>query len=491
MGSTGSKLTAYDQRGTVLGNVYAAHTPHHPFPGTWELDPEEVWVNVAKGLRELARAETTIRSPPEVIAVCASTREGFPVDRVGKPLGPCIMTADTRESGLEKSIASRYTPNNWFSFCGHMPERMDPACRILWWKKNHPNILSKARYFLGWGEFLALRLTGHAVVDKSHAARFFVYDFKTHQWSDDRLSEFGIDRDLLPEVRPWGTIVSSLRSDVAGDLGLKSNVEFAVGANDLVCSVLGAGVSTVGTGCLISGSWEDLLLPVTSPPRTSALVNTGVSVGPYPGKASWLIYCLSPTGSATLNWIRSLTKMKLDETERLLNVSSTGPGHVLAGPHLSGSLTPWVDGNKLRGAVLGLTLATASIDVIKAMMESIAYDTSYLISALKQAGAKVDLLRGVGGGIRSHWWTQLKADLTDTPIETINQAELGTLGAAILAGRAAGLWDNVEEKAEECTRVECRYEPDPQRASLYKQRMEFYRSLINQWLKEDWSNLIE
>ena len=183
VGSTGTKLTAYDQEGTALGSVYATHTPHHPFPGTWELDPEEVWANMAKGLSELSRAKAIKQDPPRVIAICASTREGFPADAEGRPLGPCIMTADTRESGLEKSIISRYSPDTWFSFCGHLPERMDPICRMLWWKRNHPNIISKAKYFLGWGEFLGLRLTGHAVVDRSHAGRFFVYDFKTQQWS--------------------------------------------------------------------------------------------------------------------------------------------------------------------------------------------------------------------------------------------------------------------------------------------------------------------
>lgn len=489
VGSTGTKLTAYNQEGNALGNVYVPHTPHHPFPGTWELDPEEIWNNTANGLRQLAGEESIKDDPPRVIAVCASTREGFPVDAEGKALGPCIMAADTRESGLEESIVSHYTPDTWFSFCGHMPERMDPVCRMLWWEKNHPSIMSKARHFLGWGEFFCLRLTGHAVVDNSHAGRFFVYDFKTHQWSSERLSEFRINRDILPEIRPWGTIVGALRSDVAAALGLKNDVELAVGANDLVCSVLGAGVSQVGTGCMISGSWENLLLPVSSHPQASDLINGGVSIGPYPGKASWMIYCLSPTGNAALNWVRGLVNAKLDEMETSLRSSTKGPGHVIAVPHLSGAITPWIGGSKLRGALLGMTLATSPADVVKAFMESIVYDTHYLIGALRAAGAKIDLLRGVGGGIRSEWWTQLKADLTNTPIETVDQAELGTLGAALLAGQAVRFWDDVEKKAGEFTRASNHYEPDIQRANLYRERMEFYRSLITKWLDCDWSNL--
>ena len=489
VGSTGTKISAYDQEGKPLASIYAAHTPRHPFPGAWELDPEEIWNNAANGLRRLTAAESVKQMPPRAIAVSASTREGFPVDAQGKALGPCIMTADTRESGLEKTISNSFSADQWFEFCGHTPERMDPVCRILWWEKNQPNVMRKARHFVGWGEFLSLRLTGKAFVDYSHAARFLVYDFKTQQWSPARISQFGINADLLPEVRPWGEIIGSVPREISRSLGFTSDVELAMGANDAVCTVLGAGVSQVGMGALISGSWENILLPVTEPPSPSVLVNAGVSIGPYPGKAKWMIYGLSPTGSATLNWARELVNVKLDDEENMLHRLDDGPGHVLAVPHVSGATAVWVGGSGLRAALIGMTLATSPIDVIKALMESIAYDTHYLVDMLKEGGAKIHMLRGVGGGVRSGWWTQLKADLTGTVIETVDQPELGTLGAALLAGKAVRIWDDLERKAGEFTRASKRYSPNPKRATLYKQRMELYRSLMKDWLSKDWSPL--
>ena len=163
---------------------------------------------------------------------------------------------------------------------------------------------------------------------------------------------------------------------------------------------------------------------------------------------------------------------------------------MLAVPHVSGATTPWVGGSKLRAALLGMTLATSPIDVVKAVMESIAYDMSYLITALKQAGARIDTLRGVGGGTRSEWWTQLKSDLTMTAIDTVDQPELSTLGAALLAGLALGVWKDIEDRAGAFTKSSKRYEPDSQRSNLYRERMGFYQSMINDWLSKDWSNLI-
>jgi xylulokinase len=326
-------------------------------------------------------------------------------------------------------------------------------------------------------------------VDYSHAGRFLVYDFKTHQWSPKRVSEFGINPDLLPEIKPWGAMIGPISRNISRDWGFTNDVELAMGANDAVCTLLGAGVSQVGTGGLISGSWENILLPVMEQPPPSVLVNAGVSIGPYPGKASWMVYGLSPTGSATLNWARDLVSVKLDDAETMLHSLGNGPSHVLAVPHVSGATAVWVGGSGLRAALIGMTLATSPIDVVKAFMESIVYDTHYLLDTLKEGGAKIDMLRGVGGGVRSDWWTQLKADLTGTVIETVDQPELGTLGAALLAGKAVGMWDDVERKAGEFTRASKRYNPNPKRASLYKERMEFYRNLMRDWLTKDWRPL--
>ncbi len=489
VGSSGTKIAAYSLNGTLLGSIEAPHTPHHPHPGAWEVDPDEVWRNAADALRKLAALNPVQRDPPMGIGISASMREAFPVDADGKALGPCIMTADTRESGLEKTILSQYPADRWFEFCGHLPERMDPVCRLLWWEKNRPEVMAKARYFLGWGEYLSLQLTGRAVIDRSCAGRYLVYDFKTHQWSPERLSQFKIRPELLPEVEPWGKPIEVLRRGVSNQLGLCEHVKVGVGANDVVCCALGSGVSEAGTGCLISGSWEDILLPVESSPQASRLTEMGVSIGPFPGKARMAIYALNPTGNAAMNWARGLVNFNLGETDQKLKATGPGPGSVVAIPHVSGATVPWAGGSQLRGALMGLTLAATGLDVVKGMMESIAYDLHYTVTRFKEAGARIDVFRGVGGGIRSEWWTQLKADLTMTPIDVVDQRELGTLGAALLAGYALGVFTNLEEKAKAFTKTRKRFQPNPERAGLYEERMKLYQAIVADMLRYDWSRL--
>ena len=490
IGSSTTKMSAYSTGGTHLGTVYRASPPRHPQPGSWELDPNQVWNNAIDGLRELAAKRAVKRDPPIGIAVSASMREGFPVRSDGKPLGPCIMTADTRESGLEKEILSRYGPETWFSFCGHIPERMDMVCRLLWWEKNRPEVMEKARYFLGWAEYFSLRLTGRAVSDRSHAARWLVYDFRTDGWSPERMADLGINAGLLPEIQPWGTIIGTVDRKISGRIGLKHELELAVGSIDVYCSALGAGVSEGGTGCLISGSWEDIIVPVASPPPASELVKLGVSTTPFPGEAGWAILALNPAGNSVLNSVRNLMNVSLDGMDQKLEATGRGPGPVVAMPHFSGAFVPWTEATKLRGTLLGLTLGTGKIDVVKAFMESIAYDLYYTLAFLREKGVKIETLKGMGGGIASKWWTQLKADLTMTEIERVAQAEPGTLGAALLAGLALGVFKSVEEKAAAFSKAGQRFKPDPERASLYSERVRLYQILVSDLLRLDWDRII-
>jgi xylulokinase len=172
----------------------------------------------------------------------------------------------------------------------------------------------------------------------------------------------------------------------------------------------------------------------------------GLSVMPQPCEAGLSVIAVHPTGNAVLNWARDLTGASIEAVEDALADAARGPSPVMAVPYLSGAMTYWDDGRKAKGGLLGLTLATSKADVIQAFMESIAYDTVNTLSLMRDAGvAAHGRIRITGGGARSPWWTQLKADMTGVPIEVVAHPEPGTLGAALLAGLATGVYDDLQE----------------------------------------------
>ena len=447
VGSSSIKAAAYREDGVLYKDVRKDLTPQYPQPGWWEQDPNEVWETTCLLLHRLAQEEFLRKDPPKAVAVSASVRENFPADELGFPLANCIMAADVRGAEYEVYPDGVPLPEPWSFSCGHMRERMDPFNRLQWWLKNRSEIMNKARFFPGWPELLTLKMCGRAVTDGTTAARWMIYDLHTQSWDLNRLSEFGISSEILPEVLPWGTIIGDVKKDILEDWGFHHPIKLAVGASDLNCAGLGAGVSAIGDVCLVAGSFENLLIATDEFP-TARMLLRGLSITPHPGDAGRCVWAICPTGTAVLNWARNITNMSIDELDHKLNEAGSSPSPVLAAPYLSGAFIYWEGGRKLRGALFGLTLATSQIDIVRGFMDSISYDHVNTLSLLREQGVKIETVKAMGGGSRSAWWTQLKCDMMGVPIEVISQPEPGTLGAALLAGVAIGTYNNITEASK-------------------------------------------
>ena len=477
VGSSSVKVAACSEAGELIASASQPLTPLHPAPGLWETDPEDIWQATSNAMRQLAADPALRKDPPKALAISASGRENFPADRRGVPLGNGIMGADTRGGEFEVPPPGAQVPEPWCLSCGHLRERMDPVFRLEWWRKYHPEIAERMGYFFGWMDFLTFRMTGRAVMDQSTVSRYLCYDLQRLDWSAERLAEYHLSGTLLPEVLPWGCVIDELNADLAVDWGLPKGVMVAQGCHDLNCAAYGAGVYQVGTVCLVSGSYENILIPTDQPPTPNMLLK-GLSVMPQPCKAGLSVIAVHPTGNAVLNWARDLTGVSIEAVEQALAQRGAEPGPLLAVPYLSGSMTYWENGRKARGGLLGLTLASTPVDVAQAFMESIAYDTVNTLGLMKQEGIAVERVRITGGGARSPWWTQLKADLTNLPIEVVAHPEPGTLGAALLAGLAIGVYSDMEEISRQYSGTRTIYAPDPRRAVLHQERHAQYNRLM-------------
>lgn len=204
---------------------------------------------------------------------------------------------------------------------------------------------------------------------------------------------------------------------------------------------------------------------------------------PQPCEAGLSVIAVHPTGNALLNWARRLANISIDAVEKELE-GVVKPSSVTAIPYVSGSMAYWEDGRKAKGGLIGLTLATSKSDVVQAFMESVGYDTVNTLSMMKEEGVEVERIQITGGGARSPWWTQFKADVTNMPIEVVEHPEPGTRGAALLAGYAIGLFDDLAEIAQARSDDPTVYMPDPERAALHQERLEEYRHLITVMLAE-------
>lgn len=478
VGTSALKVAAYREDGILLARARVPVYPAYRRPGWSELDPRKVWDATRAGLAQIGTAPELRDDPPLALAISASGDEVFPIDTQGTPLGPCILSGDVRGHDLEASTAQLASPTEWYIRCGHIPERMDPVNRILWWRKYAPEISSQTAQFLGWHEYLTLCLCGEAVTDPSLAGKWAIYDRKEQAWSAEGARHTGLDPAWLPRIEAWGTSLGEVSASLRAEWGFSRTLHVGVGAFDASCAALGAAVTRPGVVGLACGSWEVVTAPTGPLPLTPQLVESQFPLAPHPSEAGLALLAQSPNGSAVVEWATQTLKQELASAGAEIEASGLRPGPVMALPHFSGSILPQTGGRDSRAAFLGLTLGSTGAELLKALMESVAYDLALTLRLMEECDVPCDVLRAAGGGTRSAWWMQLKADLSATPVEVIAQPEPGTFGAALLAGAAAGVYPTAWQAAEAMLRVERRYEPDEDRRCLYADRLATYTEAI-------------
>src|SRR6266849_282957 len=465
LGTSAIKAVAYAIDGTPLAAARRAVPGYRPQPGHSEVKVEESRDAFGSALGEVAANPKVKEDPPVAISFSSSGREVFPVGADGTPLGPCLMTADTRGDDVAAKTALRRSPEEWFRLTGHVPRRMDPVNRALWWRKADPGVAAKTRWFMNWHEYYALMLSGRPIVDWSDAGAWATYDVASGNWSADRIEETGIDAKWLPEVQPNATPIGRILPRVAGELGLPSDVLIVTGAWDAFAASVGAGAVDPGVVALACGTWHSFTLAVEAG-WPAELVHEGMNICPHPGPTGFAILGTNPNGMSVIDWARDLFGISIPELNRGLAAAGAGPGDVFADAALTP--LPHVSRGQGRGAALeGITLATKGIDVIRDLLEAIACEFSLTIERLRNRGIQSSLVRATGGGSKLDWWLQLHADVCGIPVEVVAQDEPGAFGAAILAGVGAGLYPSVSAAVAQIVAVSRRFEPSPERGALY------------------------
>ncbi|MGE3831209.1 MAG: L-fuculokinase [Parvibaculaceae bacterium] len=480
VGTSALKAGVYREDGRLLGSSRIPVTVQRRHPHYEELDPHDVWQAFLHSIAALNAIDLVRKDPIQALAISASADEVFPVDGNGDSLFNCILSGDGRGADVEADTRSRRSSDSWFRLCGHMPERFDPANRILWLARNAPDAMSRAMRLVGWHEFLVLRLTGRAITDLSLAAKWALFDSPSRCWDAARIAEFRIDPELLPEIMSWQMVAGEVGAEAAERTGLPKGTLVCVGGFDGAVAALGAGVTEQRTAGLACGTWQNIVAPIA---RDRAIAFDGTVSGvfriPYPGGPHDAVGTQNPNGAGVAAWASAFLNLPLDRVGPLLDAAGPEPSPVLAIPHLSGTVSAWRSARESRGAFIGLSFSNKPEDAIQATMEAVAYELALTTAMLHKVGIPLDTLWATGGGTRSSFWMQLKSDLTDIPIRISDQPEPGTFGAALLAMSAATHARSAADLSRAFAQVRCSYEPNAQRRALHAERLARYAALVD------------
>ena len=460
VGTSSIKVAAFDEHGSLLALRRAPTPTTRLGAGRVEHSAEELWLTTCSLLRELTN-DLGNASRIRALAVASVGEAGLPVDRRARALRPAIAWYDTRASAEATWWKERVGADQINRITGQSVDPHYGVNKLMWLRVNEPTIFRATRHWLSIADFIVLRLTGEIVTDPTLASRTLAWDQRSRSWSKELLHEADIDPRLFPPVVDGGSAVGRVRPDAARSTGLVAGTMVASGGHDRLC---GAYAVRSARQILVdsTGSAEAVVVPVGE-----FVERTGEEAGyvacyadVVPGQ-----YVLSARvgyAGAIVDWFRRLVG---DSSRRQRVDSQTSDPDDLAGlaelmqqipmpldvsglmvyPSFGRVVTPVWDPRTAGGAILGLTLAHQRGHLIQALLEGICYSLRRNIEWLAGLGAPVGgTLRVEGGATRNPVWMQLKADITGHTIEAVGIPEPTTLGAALLAGVAAGVYPDHE-----------------------------------------------
>ena len=447
-GTTSSRCILFDRAGNVCASAQREFKQIFPQPGWVEHDPVEIWrttLEVAKNAMEKLGVEAS-----DIAAIGITNQRETTVvwdKTTGQPVCNAIVWQCRRTADMVDTLVARGYGDTIRKKTGLVPDAYFSATKLRWILDNVPGARQRAEagelLFGTIDSWLIWNLTGGRVhvTDQTNASRTMLYNIYDLCWDEELLAVLDIPRIMLPEVKPSVCVYGETEFDLLGGC-----IPIAGAAGDQQCAMFGqccfdAGQmkNTYGTGCFLLMNTGDT--PVES---RSGLVTT-IAVG-LPHKVKYALEGSIFVAGAAIQWLRDqldvLTSAK-ESYQYAVSVPDTAGAYVV--PAFNGLGAPYWD-QHARGCIVGLTRNFCRAHLVRATLESLAYQTYDICKAMEQdSGIPITALKVDGGACANDFLLQFQSDILGCQVHRPQCIETTALGAAYLAGLAVGYWDSLED----------------------------------------------
>lgn len=480
LGTSSTKAAVYTREGRLVSQASAEVGLHYPAPGQVEQESEDFYSTAAQTVQACVRESGL--DPREIAAISFDSQMAGigSVDENFRPAAPFDSWLDMRcqpyIEAMEREAGARVVE---LTGC---PPTCDHGPKMLWCKHERPQDYAKVVKFVTPAGYVAGRMAGLRA-DQAFMDYTFIHfsgfsNSREYAWSEELCGRFGLDMDKLPRiVEPW-SLAGELTEQAAREFGLAPGTLAAAGCGDTAACALGAGL--VRPGMLLDIAGTAAVFAATTDrfvadQQNRTLLNMHSVI---PGLYHPLAYIAG--GGLAPRWFRdqfynTRQGQALPAGEDLyarmeVEASKIAPGAdgLYFSPHLGGRVCP--SAPEMRGAWLGFSWGHTQAHFYRAILESVAFEYAWYLDILKAELGDLPLLesRAAGGGAHSALWNQIKANVLGVPFQRLAHSELGTWGAALLAGKAAGIFDDLPATAERCAGLEGeRVNPDPEQQQVY------------------------
>ena len=438
-GTTGTTTIVYDRNGAILARAYREFTQYYPKPGWVEHDPLEIWKSVTATLRDVL---SRYKGPVEAVGITNQRETTIVWNRdTGKPVHNAIVWQCRRTADICESF--RPDEKRITEITGLPLDAYFSASKIRWLLDN-ADIQDTGNLIFGTIDtWLIWNLTGGAIhaTDMTNASRTMLFNISTLGWDHELLTLFDIPRAMLPEVKQstqdFGTVTTIEGLEGVHIDGVAGDQQAALFGQ--ACFDAGQIKNTYGTGSfMVMNTGGDLVR------STSGLVTTVAVNGD--GKPCYALEGSIFIAGASIQWLRDELGIldNASQSEAMARSVSDNNGVYMV-PAFTGLGAPHWD-MKARGAIVGLTRGANKNHLARAALESMAYQASDVLNAMEDdTGITVERLMVDGGAVANEFLMQFQADIIGKQVHRPANTESTSLGAAMLAGFGAGIWQNTSE----------------------------------------------
>ncbi|GAB1768479.1 glycerol kinase GlpK [Priestia megaterium] len=472
-GTTSSRAMLFNKKGEVVHVAQKEFTQYFPKPGWVEHNASEIWGSILAVIASCLSESGVHADQIEAIGITNQRETAVVWEKAtGKPVYNAIVWQSRQTSGICEELKAKGLNDTFRDKTGLLIDAYFSGTKVKWILDNVEGAREKAEngelLFGTIDTWLIWKLSGGKahVTDYSNASRTLMFNIYDLKWDDELLDILGVPKSMLPEVKPSSEVYAHTvdyhffgqNIPIAGAAGDQQAALFGQ-----ACYEKGMAKNTYGTGCFMLMNTGEKA--VKSDHGLLTTLAWGIN-----GKVEYALEGSIFVAGSAIQWLRDGLRMfkNAAETENYATrVESTDGVYIV--PAFVGLGTPYWDSD-VRGAMFGLTRGTKKEHFIRATLESLAYQTRDVLSAMEaDSGITLKTLRVDGGAVKNNFLMQFQSDVLDVPVERPQVNETTALGAAYLAGLAVGYWKDCDEIAKQWN-MEKSFEPnmeEEQREELY------------------------
>lgn len=486
LGTTNIKGILIDEGGQVLAGASRPCATYKPGPLMVEQKAEEWWDNCVVILRELTgRAGKAAVDALAGISISSHVISLVPVDKDGHPLRNAIIYQDSRSAAEVDEVCGKVGRDKFINIVGGQPSVAFLPNKLLWFRKNEPELFEKTACILQANGYLNYKLTGVFSQDADNATRTQCYHMSDLSVSEEIGKAIGADlKALLPKPVPCTEVIGTVTKKAAEITGLRAGTPVVAGASDAMASMYATGMSVLGEAGESSGTTSLVFAGAAKPSTMDAPVVTrpcyisgmpylyDAPIGSAGASLKWLINTLCPAEKAAAD---TLGKNIYDYLNDIVMDTPAGSDGVIFFPYLvAGERAPlW--NSHARGMFIGMNIATERKHLIRSVYEGTAFALRHVISTIKESGGQADSLRITGGGAGSSAWNLIKASMLHMPVYTLddNGGEV-PFGDCLIAGIASGVFTDLTASIRRMIKIKERFDPVPEWEKVYDELYPYY-----------------